>query len=300
MSRGAVFARVNTRNGLYSPENEKCMQDVQTGVQNNRGVFRFQEDRLPVIIIAALFLVDVLVFAFVASWPLVLAWAALSVPAKVCISSWNHHHQHVPFFRSSALNRMMEVVFGLQTGAVANVWVLHHNFGHHDNYMDQTKDESAWRAPDGRIMSNHEYTFKLAMTGYYCAFKNGEAHPRIRQVFAAMTVLHVALVAGLIFINPFSAIAIFVIPMLIAFVITCRHTYDHHAGCSEDDEYAASNNITHRWYNILTGNLGYHTAHHLRPGLHWSKLPAFHARIADKIPAENYRGPGLPMALLPA
>ncbi len=251
-------------------------------------------------IFIALFALDLLVFATASSWLLVLAWAALSVPAKVCIASWNHHHQHVHFFRSNICNRLMEVVFGLQTGAVANVWVLHHNLGHHDNYMDQTKDESAWRAPDGRIMSGNEYTWKLALTGYVCAAKNGTAHPSIRRTFLIMTALHVAILGALVWINPFNAVAIFIIPMLISFVMTCRHTYDHHAGCSETDEYAASNNIMHRWYNILTGNLGYHTAHHLRPGLHWSKLPAFHARIADKIPAANYRGPGLPMSLLPS
>lgn len=276
------------------------MTNAKTALQRKQNLFRYQEDRLPVVIFAALFAVDLAVFAFIASWPLVLAWAALSVPAKVCIAAWNHHHQHTPFFRSRICNRMIEIVFGLQTGAVANVWVLHHNLGHHDNYMDQQKDESAWRAPDGRVMSNNEYTFKLAMTGYYCALKNSAAHPQIRQTFIAMTVLHVAIVAALVWVNPFNAVAIFVVPMLISFVMTCRHTYDHHAGCSEEDEYAASNNITHRWYNILTGNLGYHTAHHLRPGLHWSKLPAFHASIADKIPAQNFRGPGYPMEFLPA
>ena len=263
-------------------------------------MFRFTEDRLPVAVFVALFAIDLLVFATVSAWPIVLAWAALSVPAKVCIAAWNHHHQHVPFFRSKTCNRLIEIVFGLQTGAVSNVWVLHHNLGHHDNYMDQSKDESAWRAPDGRVMSPNEYTFKLAMSGYVCALQNSSAHPAIRRTFVTMTLVHVLLLAALIWINPFNAIAIFVIPMLISFVMTCRHTYDHHAGCSETNEYAASNNITHRWYNILTGNLGYHTAHHLRPGLHWSKLPAFHARIADKIPPENFRGPGLPMSLLPA
>lgn len=292
--------RLGFVNGRMLTNEETCMQDAQIATKSRTGVFRFQEDRLPVAVFLALFAVDLAVFAFVASWPLVLAWAVLSVPAKVCICSWNHHHQHVPFFRSATCNRLMEVVFGLQTGAVGNVWVLHHNFGHHDNYMDQTKDESAWRAPDGRAMTNGEYTFKLAVTGYYCAFKNSYKHPSVQRVFVAMTLLHVAIVGALLFINPFNALAIFVVPMVISFVMTCRHTYDHHAGCSEEDEYAASNNITHRWYNILTGNLGYHTAHHLRPGLHWSKLPAFHEKIADKIPAENYRGPGLPMALLPA
>lgn len=146
----------------------------------------------------------------------------------------------------------------------------------------------------------HEYTWRLAITGYACALRISADHPNIRRTFLVMSGLHLALLAVLVWINPFNAVAIFIVPMVISFVMTCRHTYDHHAGCSETNEYAASNNITHRWYNILTGNLGYHTAHHLRPGLHWSKLPGFHARIADKIPADNFRGPGLPMSLLPA
>lgn len=275
------------------------MQNAQTGIRRRPSIFRFEVDRLPVLVFALLFGLDLAVFALVSSWPWVIAWAVLSVPSKVCIAAWNHHHQHVPFFRSNICNRLIEVVFGLQTGAVANVWVLHHNFGHHDHYMDQEKDEAAWRDADGQAYSANEYTWKLAVTGYYCAFRNGAAHPGIRRTFVVMTLLHVAVLAALLVINPFNALAIFIIPMLISFVMTCRHTYDHHAGCSEDDEYAASNNITHRWYNILTGNLGYHTAHHLRPGLHWSKLPQFHERIADKIPAQNYRGPGLPMSLLP-
>ena len=263
-------------------------------------LFRFAEDRWPVAIFLALFAIDLVVFATASAWPLVLAWALLSVPAKVCIAAWNHHHQHVPFFNSKICNRLMECVFGLQTGAVSNVWVLHHNIGHHDNYMDQSKDESAWRKPDGQIRTAHGYTWWLAISGYACALRKGAEYPGLRRTFILMTLLHVALLAVLLWINPFNATLIVIIPMVISFVLTCRHTYDHHAGCSEVDEYAASNNIMHRWYNILTGNLGYHTAHHLRPGLHWSKLPKFHARIAAKIPAANFRGPGFPMSLLPA
>ena len=263
-------------------------------------VFRFREDQLPVAIFAALFLFDLAVFAFVSAWPLIVLWALVSIPVKSCVAAWNHHHQHVPFFRSAICNRMMEVVFGLQTGAVSKVWVLHHNIGHHENYMDQEKDESAWRGPDGRMMSAGAYTVRLALSGYLCAFKNGANHPGAQRTFIAMSLVHLALLALLVAINPFNALMIFIIPMVMSFLVTCRHTYDHHAGCSEDDEYAASNNIMHRWYNVLTGNLGYHTAHHLRPGLHWSKLPAFHARIASRIPAANFRGPGFPLSLLPA
>ena len=38
-------------------------------------------------------------------------------------------------------------------------------------------------------------------------------------------------------------------------------------------------------YNRMTGNLGYHTAHHSEHGLHWSKLPVLHTELAREIPA---------------
>lgn len=275
------------------------MTVVPASVPQRRTLFRFQCDRLPVAIFVSLFIADLLVFFLVSSWPIVLVWSLASIVSKTCIAAWNHHHQHVPFFTSTVCNRLMEIIFGLQTGAVSKVWVLHHNIGHHDNYMDQTKDESAWRAPDGRVMLAHEYTFRLAATGYYDAFKNGKDHPKDRLVMMLMLGVHFAIVGALLAVNWVNALLIFIIPMLGAFLMTCRHTYDHHAGCSEEDEYAASNNIMHRWYNVLTGNLGYHTAHHLRPGLHWSKLPAFHAKIAHKIPPENYRSAGFLGDLLP-
>jgi beta-carotene hydroxylase len=36
----------------------------------------------------------------------------------------------------------------------------------------------------------------------------------------------------------------------------------------------------------MTFNSGYHTAHHVNPGLHWSRLPEFHHQLRDRIPAE--------------
>jgi len=47
----------------------------------------------------------------------------------------------------------------------------------------------------------------------------------------------------------------------------------------------------------LSGNLGYHTAHHYKPGVHWSKLPELHAKIADRIPDDCYLTPGFPFTL---
>src|SRR5207248_11772882 len=56
-----------------------------------------------------------------------------------------------------------------------------------------------------------------------------------------------------------------------------------HDGCDPDSTYNHSRNFVGRWLNWWVFNNGYHTAHHLRPGLHWSQLPALHAEIRDCI-----------------
>jgi hypothetical protein len=38
----------------------------------------------------------------------------------------------------------------------------------------------------------------------------------------------------------------------------------------------------------------------VKPKLHWSRLPAFHAQIAERIPPHLYIEPFFPMNLLPA
>jgi len=55
-------------------------------------------------------------------------------------------------------------------------------------------------------------------------------------------------------------------------------------GLESDEPLRAARSAIDPLYNLRTLNLGYHAAHHLRPGLHWSQLPALHAEIAGDIP----------------
>lgn len=79
---------------------------------------------------------------------------------------------------------------------------------------------------------------------------------------------------------------VFVAPMLLAIFNVARLGYDQHAGLDLDDHLGASRNNESRLYNLVTFNSGYHTAHHVKPWLHWSRLPGFHHELRDRIPAE--------------
>jgi len=260
-------------------------------------MFRYRADILPISLIVASFLADLVVFA-IAPWWVALPWALVGLLPKACICAWNHHHQHVPTFRSRLPNRLLEVVYALQTGALPLAWELHHNAGHHVNYLDQERDESRWARPDGSVMGPHEYSFNVFITAYPRIWAKARGHAVKRRAFVTWAAVTALVLVALLVINPVNALILFVVPMVVGLYVTAWHTYYHHAGLVSDDPYAASYNIIHAPYNVLTGNLGYHTAHHVRCTVHWSELPAFHATIAERIPPALYRRPCFPFTLL--
>ena len=258
-------------------------------------LFRHPEDRIPVLLFACVFALDLTVYFTAQSWWLPLLWFGVMIIPKGWISAWNHHHQHLPMFRHAVPNRLLEIVFGFQTGVTSHTWFLHHVVGHHLNYLDQEKDESTWKRPDGTIMGEVEYSLKTALTAYPRAYRVGrERYQKALPIFLSMIAVQVALLGVLFWHNAYNALFVFLLPMCVSIYVTSWATYFHHVGLETTKHQEASYNIMHAGYNLMTGNLGYHTAHHTKQGLHWSKLPQLHAQMARDIPANLYRQPGIP------
>jgi len=251
-------------------------------------VFRYAEDRLAVLLITILTAIDFVVYVSVDSVWLLLGYMLLMILPKGMVSAWNHHHQHVHTFRSTPLNRLLEVSYGLHTGMPTNMWVLHHVLGHHVNYLDQTKDESRWMRKDGTTMGEAEYGLVVGLTSIPRAIGVGRRHPKALRQFLIFGGMTFALAGLLTYLRPLAGLFVFVLPMVIIVFYTSWVTYDHHVGLHTDDPFEGSFNIMNRWFNITTGNLGYHTAHHYKQGVHWSKLPELHERIKHRIPAQLY------------
>lgn len=252
-------------------------------------VFRYSADRLPITLILSLTLLDFVLYFTVSNVWVLLAYFVLTIVPKGCICAWNHHHQHTKTFLWTPLNRLLEMSFALHTGVTTNQWLLHHVFGHHHNYLDQTKDESRWQRKDGSTMGEIEYTLKVAATAYPRAWVVGLRYPRHLRTHIVYTIMTVLLVLALVLYQPMQGVLLFVLPMITGLLITAWATYDHHAGLATDDDFTSSYNVMNKAYNVMTGNLGYHTAHHHKQGVHWSELPRLHEEIKHKIPAELYR-----------
>ncbi len=255
-------------------------------------------DYYPITIIFLVFGIDLVIFLFSPSVLLSIFWLLVSLNIKGWICSWNHNHQHSNFFTVPWANRLLELVMGLHTGIVGEAWVLHHTLGHHVNYLNQSKDESAWKTPRGRLMSRLEYTLKVGLMAYPIALSVGARHRRSRNKLI-QNMLLTGVVLGILFsINWVNTLILFVVPMVGLVFGVVYVTYDHHAGLDQQDPYQASYNVTDRWYNLFTCNLGYHTAHHLQCGRHWSQLPELHEEIKERIPAHLYREAGFPFSLM--
>ena len=252
-------------------------------------MFKNPADHWPVFFILCLSALDFSLY-FLVSNPYVLGvYFYLMIIPKSQICAWNHHHQHAPTFKTVVPNRILEFFYALHTGVTTNLWVLHHVHGHHNNFLDQEKDESRWRRSDGTQMGELEYSLKITATAYYRGYQVGKSFPKEQRDFVVFSVITFAILCGLIAYKPAAGILLFLLPMIMGLFLTAWATYEHHAGLNTDNEFEASFNNLNRWYNLFTGNLGYHTAHHHKGGLHWSKLPQLHEKIKHKIPDELIR-----------
>jgi len=161
---------------------------------------------------------------------------------KGIICAWNHHHQHVSTLRNKALNRVLEFFYALHTGVTTHLWRLHHNLGHHVNFLDQTKDESRWQRKDGSQMGVVEYTVNVGITAYPRGFVVGKKYPKHFKPFLLYTVFTFLIVALLVVYKPVPGLFLFVMPMITSIFFTAYVTYDHHSGLDTQNEFEASYN----------------------------------------------------------
>jgi len=263
---------------------------IRAGAERRGSILKYKADRGPVAYVMVVFVLRLCLWAL--ATPLICAVGVLPLAVLgMFIAPINHHHQHVNTFRAAWLNRLYDVVLAVQCGVGPYSWVLHHNLGHHLNYLNQppheSPDESHWTRADGTAMGRFEYSLHLLLHHQIDIFRVGLQRPRFLRYFLLMKLPLWGLLGAGLWLRPLETVLVFLLPAFITLFHTIWATYEHHAGCPGNDHHDASRNRDNRIYNALTGNLGLHTAHHKRPGLHWSLLPELHESIRHQIPEDQ-------------
>jgi fatty acid desaturase len=253
-------------------------------------LLKYKADRGPIAYVVGVFVLRMALWVLAS--PLICAISVLPLAVLgMFIAPINHHHQHVNSFRAPWQNRIYDLLLALQAGIGPYGWVLHHNLGHHVNYLNQppddNPDESRWTRSDGTQMGRLEYSVVLLLNHQVDMFRVGLRHSKYLRSFLLMKLPLWGLIGAGLWFRPLETTLVFLLPAFITLFHTIWATYEHHAGCAPNDHLTASRNRDNRIFNLLTGNLGLHTAHHKRPGLHWSLLPELHAKIQGQIPREQ-------------
>ncbi|KAK8045197.1 hypothetical protein PG993_005221 [Apiospora rasikravindrae] len=198
-----------------------------------------------------------------------------------------HNAIHVPVFWKPWLNNFYQICLSLQYGFPVSVFVPGHNLSHHKypqqarDIMRTTKVRYRWNLLNGLL-----FFFHVVLTGgdddkLYFAAQARLNRPIARQrrreeifVWGTMAVL--------LLLDWRRWIWFALLPQFYA--KDC---------CDMKSKYNFARNFTGPLLNWLCFNNGYHTVHHLYPGLHWSILPQKHQELISSHIAPSLEDPSI-------
>lgn len=220
-----------------------------------------------------------------------------------------HLHIHRPFATRRWLNLLLDLAMGATTAMTASNWRIQHRYGHHNGIDRPYRPERAWEMEHFSAARALSYSTRSIWPTFWHplaeSFGKGVLRDvrkpiRYRWAFAEQSLL-VLFVLALLAWQPKLVLAYLLPWYALVYFISRYVDYLNHYGCNEKSRniYERANNSLSRLFNWSCNNFGYHTAHHLRPGSHWTELPAIHAEIAHRIPQSKLKAFSWSCLLLP-
>ncbi|MBA2676600.1 fatty acid desaturase [Ramlibacter sp.] len=249
-------------------------------------IFRNPIDVWPALLVTGLFAILLLLYLYVDSLWLMAACSFLLLLPRLSVVGYNHNHVHTMTFKSTMLNRLLEVIMFFETGTSPHSGTLNHIIGHHACYFNPAIDTLNTRRADGSTLGRHEFSFRSALWHYPSCITFSRGKRELRTKFIAHLAVCLILLGAVVAYKPAAAAIVFVVPMLIMLYMLKWSAWAHHSGLPMGDDFTASRTHTGKFYNWLTWNAGYHAAHHFRQATHWSMLPTYHAELSDRIAAD--------------
>jgi fatty acid desaturase len=226
--------------------------------------------------------------------------APVSLYLGFCSGVFSHNQNHCPTFKGKWLNAIYAAYLSFFYGYPTFGWIPTHNLNHH-KFVNKAGDATiTWRiSRENNLWTAFSYFF---LSVYHQAepiqsyirkarSKGGTLFRQIMTQYAVVALGHVTMLAlgvwlhgwargFLVYFFGFGLMSLFALWSMI-FI-----NYIQHVHCDPWDAHNHSRNFVSKVGNFLVFNNGFHAAHHENAGLHWSKLPEAHAKIADKIHPE--------------
>jgi fatty acid desaturase len=168
----------------------------------------------------------------------------------------------------------------------------HHLGMHHieNNMEDDTSSTMAYQRDS--VKDFLAYFFKFLFVGvkntilYLYYRKRKKLYMRL----TAGEYLYFAFCIAMCFVNLKATLLVFIVPLLFARLVMMLGNWTQHSfidNTNPDNLYTNSINCINTKYNHICWNDGYHIIHHLRPGMHYTEMPAELLKRKDEFAANR-------------
>ena len=247
------------------------------------------EDVRSILFVIITLLLLLLPFAVAVKPAWLMPWLLLS--SLFCFSACiiNHNHVHSSLFRRAHHNTLFGLLLTLARGHSSAGVILAHNYNHHvhnGNSNDWIRPQLAGSGPGiVRLLR-----FVAAAVGSMARGKRQASAellpPDIRRRLSQERMLLWMFVAALLLVDVRTSLVFVALPWGVGVLLLIGVNLLQHDQCRPGLQFNHSRNFIGRLGNWFFFNNGYHTAHHMNPALHWSRLPQWHcehvAPLIDK------------------
>ncbi len=234
----------------------------------------------------SLMFLAVLLAIFAAQWTGWLRHWLLQVTAAVlafvaCVIK--HNHIHCRTFYSPSWNRAFDHLLGFCTGQPTTAIISIHNERHHGESQSE-RDCVRSSLVNFRFNLLNLFVFPVAAVR---AVHRNKSSDFIRWKLRRPTLYHrlvreritlITALTALLALDWRATIVYIGFPWVFGQWSIVAINLLQHQGCDHSSTHDHSRNFTGSILNWIFLNNGFHTAHHLRPALHWSFLAEYHRR----------------------
>lgn len=216
--------------------------------------------------------------------PFLYAWCLFMA---VTVSVMAHNHNHLPIWKNNTLNRLTGWWLSCFYGFPVWAWVPTHNKNHHRlNNKDGDYTITYRISEANNLLTLLTYP---AISAFYQQFVLKDylkevkvKSPKQYYLCIEQIVVLLLFVAIGFIIDWKKALLFIIIPQQMAGFSVLIFNYVQHVHADEESDMNHSRNFV-GILNFFLLNNGYHTIHHEKAGIHWSKTPEEHKKIEHLI-----------------
>ncbi len=199
---------------------------------------------------------------------------------SVGVAVISHNHAHLPLWTNKPMNRLSDYWIALLQGHPVAVIFPTHIENHHV-YNHGALDE----ARTYRFGGDHNHLWGYLVHPFHAiiTLRRLVFKAVVRDRHAVLQLALICLAYVVLGLTDFRKLFLFIIiPQFFGLHWFLSSNYLQHAHADPHSKANFARNFTGA-VNFFWLNIGFHAAHHQKPELHWSKLPALHQHIKSNL-----------------